>query len=74
MTDNNWIYSDERMNLRSICLYMLLSEYGRELTNNGEPVQSTQSMYECAHDWVSQGNPMAEGILEYYKNYYRVKL
>ena len=71
---HNWLYNDERMNLRADSLSQLLQLFGWQLNDNGEPVQSTQSMYECAHDWVSQGNPMAEGILEYYKNYYRVKL
>jgi len=73
MTENNWIYSDDRMHLRSQCLFMLLEKFGSALTENGEPLHSTESMYGCAHDWVSQGNPSPDGILDYYKNHYRVK-
>ena len=72
MTED-WLYSDDRMVLRSQCLYVLLTKFGHELTDSGEPVQSTQSIYECAHDWVSQGNPRPDGILQHYENHYRVK-
>ena len=37
---------------------------------NGEPTYSTQSLYECAHDWVSQGNATSFGIIKYYEAYY----
>jgi len=71
---SDWLYTDERTALRSQCLFLLLTEFGPPLNENGEPLHSTQSMYECAHDWVSQGNSKPEGILEYYKNHYWVKL
>ena len=73
MTED-WLYNDERLMHRSQCLYILLTKFGSALTENGEPLHSTQSMYECAHDWVSQGNPRPDGILEYYENHYRVKM
>ena len=59
------------MNLRSTCLSFLLKEYGSNLKGDGSPIHSTQSLYECAHDWVSQGNPVPNGILEFYENNYK---
>ena len=59
------------MNLREMCLSALLREYGSRLNSDGTPICSTQSLYECAHDWVIQGHPVPNGILEYYKNHYR---
>ena len=72
MTED-WLYTDERLAHRTQCLYILLTKFGSELSENGEPAHSTRSMYECAHDWVSQGNPRPDGILEHYENHYRVK-
>ena len=34
------------------------------------PKYSNQSIYECAHDWVSQGNATTSGIVKYYEAYY----
>ena len=68
--DSNWIYSNERLALRGDVLQTLLEEFGSELLEDGRPVYSTMSIYECAHDWVSQGNPSVDGVLEYYEDYY----
>ena len=31
---------------------------------------SNQDIYECAHDWVSQGNQISHGIVAYFKAYF----
>ena len=66
---NDWRYEPERMKLRENVLSILLKRFGGELDNN-EPKYSNQSIYECAHDWVSQGNMRTDGIVAYYKAYY----
>ena len=68
---HSWIYSNNRMVLREQCLSTLLKEFGTELKPNGEPQNSTKSIYECAHDWVSQGSPTANGIITHYKLHYQ---
>lgn len=67
---NDWIYSEKRLNFRAECLSTLLSTYGWKLTEDGLPKHSSEKIYNCAHDWVSQGNAESEGINEYFiKNY-----
>jgi hypothetical protein len=68
--NEDWRYSDERMQLREQVLNLLLTRFGSLLDDNGEPQYSNQSMYECAHDWVSQGNVGTSGLVKYYKAYY----
>ena len=34
------------------------------------PKYTSQSIYECAQDWVSQGNMHTAGIVKYYEAYY----
>ena len=65
----DWRYSDERMEIREQVLKVLLSKFGHQL-ENGVSKYSSQSIYECAHDWVSQGNPSTSGIVKYFKAYY----
>ena len=67
--NEDWLYSQDRMELREKCLSVLLRKYGGD-TENGVPKYSTASIYECAHDWVSQGNPNTSGIVKYYEAYY----
>ena len=69
MTED-WRYSDDRMKLREQVLNLLLTRFGSLLNENGEPQYTNQSMYECAHDWVSQGNVGTSGLIKYYKAYY----
>jgi hypothetical protein len=69
MTED-WRYSDDRMKLREQVLNLLLTRFGGLLDENGEPQYTNQSMYECAHDWVSQGNVGTSGLVKYYKAYY----
>ena len=72
MTDTltDWRYSDQKMKVRQACLKTLLQRFGSELTPDGTPKYSNQSIYECAHDWVSQGNMITHGIIKYYEVYY----
>jgi hypothetical protein len=73
MTDMqiDWRYSEERMELRQKCYALLLREFGFQLDKNGEPFYSMQSITECAHDWVSQGNVSTSGIIKHYETYYK---
>jgi len=38
--------------------------------DNGKPKYTNQSIYECAHDWISQGHKTSFGIVKYYEAYY----
>jgi len=69
MNDFDWRYSDERMEYRAAALTVLLSEFGHQL-EGGVPKHSSRSIYECAHDWVSQGNDSTVGIVEFYRTQY----
>ena len=66
----DWLYSPERMALKEQCLSVLMRKYGSDLNEDGSPKFSTQSIYECAHDWVSQGNAKVDGIVAFYNAYY----
>lgn len=68
MTED-WRYSDQKLALREQALKVLLSKYGGQMEGT-IPKYSTQSIYECAHDWISQGNTSTSGIVSYYKAYY----
>ena len=70
MTQLDWRYSEEKLELRELVISCLLQEFGSQLSENGEPVYSNKSIYECAHDWVSQGNSSTLGLLKYYKSNY----
>ena len=69
-TQTDWRYSDERMDVRTQGLNILLKKFGSEICSDGSPRYSNQSIYECIHDWVSQGNMRTDGIVAYYKAYY----
>ena len=68
----DWRYEPERMALREACLSALLREFGSELHENGTPKHPTATIYECAHDWVSQGNKYSDGVIGYYKSHYDI--
>ena len=72
MTDipTDWRYTPEKMQVRASALNTLLERFGRELDPSGQPKYSNRSIYECAHDWVSQGNMITHGIIKYYEVYY----
>ena len=66
---DDWRYSPEKMKLRESVLNILLSKFGGEM-NESIPKYSSQSIYECAHDWVSQGHMTHFGVVKYYEAYY----
>ena len=71
MTSDDWLYSPERMKLRESVLNILLSKYGGLLNDDGTPKYSPESIYACAHDWVSQGPPTSMGVVAYSEGYYK---
>ena len=66
----DWRYSEQKLNLCESALKVLLTKYGGQLKDS-LPVYTNQSMYECAHDWVSQGNVNTNGIIKYFEAHYR---
>ena len=67
--NDDWRYSEDRMNLRQQAIRVLLTKFGHVM-DGVTPKYSNQSIYECAHDWVSQGNVSTSGIVKYYQAYY----
>ena len=67
---SDWLFSEERLALRSKCLGILLRKFGWELGADSLPLHSMGSIQGCAHDWVSQGHPTAEGIVSYFESNY----
>ena len=62
-------YSDQKMKVREQALKVLFAKFGSAL-EKGSSKYSNQSIYECAQDWVSQGNMHTAGIVKYYEAYY----
>lgn len=60
-----WLYTDERMELRAKCLTLLFKNYGGVRIE--EAPYSTEDIYAAVHDWVSHGNPTAEGLQQYFE-------
>ena len=69
MSIDDWRYSDQKMKVREQALKVLFAKFGAAL-EEGSPKYSNQSIYECAQDWVSQGNMHTAGIVKYYEAYY----
>lgn len=67
--NEDWRYSEERMKVREQVLKILFTKFGGQM-DGVVPKYSTQSMYECAHDWVSQGNIHTSGVVKYFETYY----
>ena len=72
MTDD-WRYNEDRLKVRKQALNVLLSKYGSDLDNSRKSKYTNKSIYECTHDWVSQGNVNCNGITKYYEAYYHAK-
>ena len=70
MTED-WRYNEERMKLRQEVLSILLKRYGGELDNTRKSKYTNQSIYQCAHDWVSQGHKISSGVVKYYEAYFQ---
>ncbi len=68
--NDDWRYSDERMEMRQKVYGLLLKRFGSAIDENGEPVYSMDSITQCSHDWVSQGNVRSDGIVKYFQAYY----
>jgi|TARA_B100000085_G_scaffold160596_1_gene146045 hypothetical protein len=68
--NEDWRYSEERMDVRTQGLNILLKRFGSEICSDGSPRYSNRSIYECIHDWVSQGNKDTEGLIRYYISHY----
>lgn len=68
--DEDWRYSEEKLRVRQQAIRILLYKYGSELDHARKSKYTCRSIYECAHDWVSQGNANCTGITQYYEAYY----
>ena len=69
MSLDDWRYSGDKMKVREQALKVLLAKFGHQM-EGVTPKYSNQSIYECALDWVSQGNTHTAGIVKYYEAYY----
>ena len=69
MSIDDWRYSDQKMKVREQALKVLMTKFGYQM-NGVVPKYSSQSIYECVQDWVSQGNMNTAGIVKYYEAYY----
>tara|TARA_Y100000289_G_scaffold31690_1_gene31401 strand:- start:132 stop:341 length:210 start_codon:yes stop_codon:yes gene_type:complete len=65
----DWRYNEQKLALREQVLLVLFTRYAGSQVD-GLPEHSQKSIYECAHDWVSQGNVNTNGIVKYYEAYY----
>ena len=63
-------YSDDRMSVRAQSLSVLLKRYGSQLDTNRKSKYTNQSIYQCAHEWISMGNMNTNGIIKYYEAHY----
>ena len=68
MMNEDWRYSEDKLKLRGECLHILLNKFSYDDPNKVN--YTTQDIYECAHDWVSQGNKISSGIAAYFQAYY----
>ena len=66
----DWRYSEEKLRARQQAISVLLYKYGSDLDHTRKSKYTCRSIYECAHDWISQGNVNPEGIIQYYEAYY----
>ena len=66
---DDWRYSDQKMKVREQALKILLAKFGGQMEGS-EPKYSSKAIYECANDWVSQGNMHTAGIVKYCEAYY----
>lgn len=65
MENVNWLYTDERMDLRARCIELLFKNYGGVRIETAS--YSTEDLYAAAHDWVSAGNPNVAGLAQYFE-------
>tara|TARA_B100002019_G_scaffold168052_1_gene145336 strand:+ start:309 stop:524 length:216 start_codon:yes stop_codon:yes gene_type:complete len=70
MSYDDWRYNDFNTKLRQEVLKILLSKYAHVM-DGAVPKYSQKSIYECAHDWISQGNKTSFGVVKYFEAYYK---
>ena len=68
--DEDWRYSEEKLRVRQQAIRILLHKYGSELDHTRKSKYTCRSIYECAHDWVSQGHKTSFGVAKYFEVYY----
>jgi len=66
---DDWRYNDFNTKLRQEVLKSLMHKYGNQMEGN-QPKYPAKLIYECAHDWVSQGNKTPFGVTKHFKEYY----
>jgi hypothetical protein len=59
------------LEFREQCLSVLLQRYGNQIDERGMPLNSTRSIYQCAHEWVEKGNEKTDGLVKYYSDFYK---
>ena len=64
----DWIYSEERLQLRADVLRLLLTTYGGVEIDSAP--YSTADIYAAAHDFVSHGNQNPQDVLRYFQTQY----
>ena len=69
MSIDDWRYSDQKMKVREQALKVLMTKFGGQM-EGCKPKYSSQPIYECAHDWISQGHKTSFGVTKYYEAYY----
>ena len=67
----DWLYSEDRLEMREKILSTLLRRYGSHMKMDGTPEHSTESIYACAHDYISQGNTDPSGAIDFYEEHYK---
>ncbi len=68
MSNDDWRYTDDRLELRGLCLSFLLNRYGGAEIDKA--TYSTQNIYECVDTWISQGGKSTEGLDYFFKKYF----
>ena len=68
--NEDWRYSEDRMELRQEAYTLLLKNFGSALDTHGKPIYNMETITECCHDWVSQGNSDTNGLINYYQSNY----
>ena len=66
----DWRYSRERLKIRDEVVYKLLRRFGSHNNEDGTPMFSNRSLYECAQDWTSMGKRHCEGVIDFYLENY----
>jgi len=69
MTYDDWRYNDFNTKLRKEVLKILMHKYGH-IVEKGLPKHPPKFIYECAHDWISQGNKTSHGVTKYFEENY----